>query len=206
YQGRMLVIYTTPSGNYAFSSPVVDKDGNDQTQVYYKQYVLGPAANDAAAVLAKDPNLVDEGAASAPLLYVYADPNCIYCNKLWTGLRQYVQAGKVHVRWAMVSFLKQTSAGRAAAILAAKDRTAALAQDETKFDEAHEEGGIAELSPVPPDVQKTIDAHNAQMADAGGQGTPLMVYRKGGQWVVTEGMPGKPEDLAAFIAALDPAR
>jgi thiol:disulfide interchange protein DsbG len=203
YQDHMLVIYTTSSGNYGFSSPLVDKGGVNLTQQYYTQYVLGPAAEDAAAVLAKDPYLVDEGSAVAPLLYVYADPNCIYCNKLWTQLRSYVQAGKVHVRWAMVSFLKKTSPGRAAAILAAKDRAAALAQDESKFDAAQEEGAIPELSPVPAELQAVIDTHNKAMAMAGGQGTPLMVYRKGGKWVVSEGWP---QDLKAFIAALDPSK
>ncbi len=203
YQGHMLIIFTTPSGGYAFSSPLVDKAGVNLTQQYYEKYVMAASAENTAATLAHDPYLVDEGAPTAPLIYVYADANCSYCNQLWTQLHPLVQSGKLHVRWAMVATLKKSSAGRAAAILSAKDRVAALAKDETDFDHSQEEGGIPELGPLPDGLKAAIETHNDQMADAGGQGTPLLVYRKGGQWTVSEGMP---QDMPAFIAALDPQK
>jgi thiol:disulfide interchange protein DsbG len=201
YQGRTLIIFTTPSGDYAFSSPLLDKTGTNLTQQYYEKYVMTAAADDTAAALTQDPYLIDEGPATAPLVYIYADANCSYCNQLWTKLHPLVQSGKLHVRWALVAFLKKSSVGRAAAILAAPDRAAALAKDETDFDHGQEEGGMPELTPVPDGLKAAIDAHDRQMASAGGQGTPFLVYRKGGQWSVHEGMP---QDMPAFIAALDP--
>ena len=198
-QGRYLIVYSTPGGDYVLSGALVDKDGKNLTKQYEEQYIPKPNAAALAAALAADPWLVDEGSASAPLIYVYADPNCSYCNKLWNELRPYVENGRVHVRWALLAFLKTTSQGRAAAILAANNRSAALAQDETRFDHDHEEGGIPELSPVPLEIGSALQTHDQQMNDAGGVGTPtLVIHRKDG-WNISYGMP---KDLPALIASL----
>lgn len=197
--GRSLVVFTTPSGNYAMNGVLVDKDGANLTQQYEQKYIQRPTPADLVALLEKDSMLVDEGQDKAPLIYVYADANCSFCNRFWTALRPYVQSGKVHVRWALVAFLKDTSAGRAAAILAAKDRGAALAQDETKFDKAKEEGGIPPLDPVPYDLRAALLLHTSQMGDLGGQGTPFILYYQADGWHVTEGMP---QDIPKFIGGL----
>jgi len=198
-QGRYGVVYTTASGDYIVSGALLDKDGKNLTTQYEEQYIPKPDAAGLAASLAADPWLVDEGSASAPLMYVYADPNCSYCNKLWNELRPYVDGGRVRVRWALLGLLKPTSKGRAAAILAANNRSAALAQDETKFDHAEEEGGIPELSPVPIEIGSALQTHVQQMNDAGGVGTPtLVVHRKNG-WNISY---GTPKDMAAFISDL----
>jgi len=198
-QGHYLVVYSTVSGNYVISGSLVDKDGKNLSAEYGDKYIPKPDAAKIAAALGPDPWLVEEGAASAPLIYVYADPNCIYCNKLWNELRPYVQSGKVRVRWALLAFLKPTSKGRAAAILAAHDRNAALAEDELKFDKDHEEGGIAELKPVSPDIDTVLKIHNDQMNDAGGAGTPTLIFQRQGSWNISY---GAPRDLPAMIAGL----
>lgn len=201
--GRTFIVFTTPSGGYAMNGILVDRSGANMMTQYEEQYVRQPAAAKLAAGLASDGSLVKEGNAHAPLLYVYADANCIYCNQLWTLLRTPVQAGKVQVQWAMVSFLKPSSPGRAAAILDAKDRAAALALDETKFDKAKEEGGIPPADPVSADANKALQQHSAQMAEANADGTPLLVFKRGGNWTLEEGMP---KDMDAFISALEPVK
>lgn len=198
---RRVIVYTTPSGGYVFGAPLVDKDGNNLTQQYFDKYIMAPQAESLAAALAKDLAVVEEGKPNAPLVYAYADPNCIFCNHLWTQLRPFLDAGKVRVRWVMVAFLKESSPGRSAAILAAKDKVAALALDETQFDTAHEEGGIPPLSPIPPQVSAALLAHGEQLREVGDPGTPLLLFRRGGQWALSAGLP---KDMAAFVAALDP--
>ncbi|HEV2110634.1 MAG TPA: thiol:disulfide interchange protein DsbG [Gammaproteobacteria bacterium] len=198
-QGHYLVVYSTASGDYVISGSLVDKNGKNLSAEYGDRYIPKPDAAKIAAALGPDPWLVEDGVAAAPLIYVYADPNCIYCNKLWNELRPYVQSGKVRVRWALLAFLKPTSKGRAAAILAAHDRDAALAEDELKFDKDHEEGGIAELKPVSPDIDTVLKIHNEQMIDAGGAGTPTLVFKRQDGWAISY---GAPKDIAAFIAAL----
>lgn len=198
-QGRYAIVYSTPSGDYIVSGVLVDKDGKNLTTEYGDKYVPKPDADQLVAALGTDPWVVEEGSLSAPLIYVYADPNCIYCNKMWAELRPYVQSGKVRVRWVLLDFLKSTSTGRAAAILAAHDRLAALAQDETKFDKTNEEGGIPELSPVPVEIGEALKRHTDQMNDAGQQGTPtLLIHTKDG-WGLAY---GSPKDMPTFIATL----
>ena len=197
--GRSTVVFTTPSGDYAINGLLVDRDGHDLTHLYEQQYIQHITPADLVSVLDKDGMLVDEGQAKAPLIYVYADANCVFCNRFWTVLRPYIQSGKVHVRWAMVAFLKDSSAGRAAAILAAKDKVAALAVDETRFDQAKEEGGITPLDPVPYDLRAELLLHSSQMGDIGSQGTPLILFHQADGWHRTEGLP---TDMKAFIGGL----
>ena len=198
-EGHYVVIYSTSSGNYLVSGALVDTSGRNLSTLYTDQYVPKPDVSKLVAALAPDPWLVDEGAPTAPLIYVYADPNCIYCNKLWNDLRPYVKSGKVRVRWALLDFLKPTSKGRAAAILSAHDRAAALAQDETRFDKDQEEGGIEELRPVPLDIDNVLTMHTEQMQEAGDMGTPTIIFQGQSGWNMSY---GAPKDIAAFIAAL----
>ena len=199
FPGRSLIVYTTVSGNYLISGLLLDQTGKDLTSQYQDRYFPKPDVSKLAATLATDPTLVDEGSPKAPLIYAFADANCFFCNKLWNELRPFVTGGKVHVRWVMLAFLKPTSQGRAAAILAAPDKTAALFTDESKFDLASEEGGIAPLDPVPGDIVTVLNHHTEQMVSAGANGTPLLLYRNDGKW---QSMDGMPTDIQAFIGAL----
>lgn len=198
-QGHSLILYTTTSGNYAFTGPLLDKDGNNLTSRYIDQYIPQPDAEKLAAQLAGDTALVDEGSPRAPLVYVYADPNCSYCNKLWTELRPYVEGGKLHVRWALVDFLKPTSKGRAGAILAANNRAAALAQDEQRFDHGQEEGGIPELRPVPLELDAALKLHDLQLQGSGNMGTPTLLIRTAAGWSFDYGLP---KNLPKLLATL----
>jgi len=200
YQGKTLVVYTTSSGNYVLNGEIIDTDGNNLTAQYTQRYAPPPDLSKLAAVLEQDPMLVDEGDTKAPPLYVFADPNCIYCNQLWNEIRPFVQSGKVQVRWVIVSFLKQSSDGRATAILTAKDRLAAFTLDESKFDKAHEEGGIPPVDAMSAEVRSTLMSHDHGMFSAGGQGTPFMVFRSNGNWYGVEGLPS---DLKAFVGGLE---
>ena len=199
-QGRSAILYTTASGDYAFTGPLLDKDGNNLTSRYAQQYIPQPDPGKLAAALAGDTALVDEGSPRAPLVYIYADPNCIYCNRLWTELRPYVEGGKLHLRWALVDFLKRTSKGRAGAILAANDRAAALSQDEQRFDHGQEEGGISELRPVPLEFDAALKRHDQELQDSGNMGTPTLLFRRGGSWTFSYGLP---PDLPKLLASLD---
>jgi thiol:disulfide interchange protein DsbG len=201
FPDRSLIVYTTVSGNYLISGLLVDKGGSNLTAQFQDRYFPKADLTKLVATLAADPTLVHEGSPSAPPLYVFADANCFYCNKLWNELRPFVTGGKVRVHWVMLAFLKPTSQGRAAAILAAPDKVAALFTDESKFDQAKEEGGIPPLDPIPKDLAVTLNTHYAEMISAGADGTPLLLYRNDGKWQSVDGMP---PDLTAFMAALGP--
>jgi thiol:disulfide interchange protein DsbG len=115
---------------------------------------------------------------STHIAYIFFDPNCPYCHKLYESLRPWVERGDLEARWIPIGTLMLTSAGKAAAILEAKDRTAALRENERGFSrETGSFGGIMEeLAPK----KKTMEelAANYELLKRGGDGgVPLMLVR-----------------------------
>ncbi len=73
---------------------------------------------------------------------VVIDPNCIFCHKFWEDIHTISNwKSQFTVTWVPVGFLKVSSPGKAAAVLAGG--SAALRQDETNFDVSQEEGSIS---------------------------------------------------------------
>ncbi len=132
-----------------------------------------------------------EGASGAQVkstLYVFMDPNCIYCHLMWRALRPYEAAG-LQVHWIPLAFLKPDSAGKAAALLKAPDGAALLNTLETHYSEKDESGGIAPLPVVPADAKAKLDANGKMFGDLGFDGTPTVVFMKDGKWFGLNGLP-----------------
>lgn len=145
-------------------------------------------------------------------LYVFFDANCFYCHLTWKALQPYEKAG-LQVRYVPVAYQQPSSAGRAAAIMQAPDRVAALRGNELRYDRAHFDGGIAPVK-VPAALAAQFDANTGLMHEFGAPGTPLLVWEDadGRIHVVNRtprlselpqitGLPAQPEDdpeLAQF--------
>src|SRR3546814_5178612 len=65
------------------------------------------------------------------------DANCPYCNAFWEAARPWVDSGKVQLRHILVGIIKDDSPAKAAAILGAPDRSAALLTNERQRSEEH---------------------------------------------------------------------
>ena len=123
---------------------------------------------------------VVEGPAGAKrVLYVFFDANCLYCHLTWKALQPYEAAG-LQVRWIPVAYQQPSSVGRAAAIMQAPDRVAALRLNETRYDASRYDGGIAPKGDVPKDLVATLEANTALMRAFGAPGTPLVVWKASG--------------------------
>jgi thiol:disulfide interchange protein DsbG len=175
---------------YLFVGHVISPKGIDLTDDYRARYSPKP---DFAAVVGKleaGGHLIDEGRATAPLLYVFADPNCSFCYRFYGMAEPLVASGRLRIRWVMVAFLQSTSAGKATAILSASNPRAALHADEDRFDVAHESGGVAPASSQDKALQQVLQAHVSAMDALGAEGTPTLLYRDArGHWSVTIGLP-----------------
>ncbi len=120
---------------------------------------------------------VTEGSASPKrILYVFFDANCWYCHLTWKALQAYEKAG-LQVRWVPVAYQKDSSAGRAAAIMQAKDRAKALRENETGYRAGSYDGGIAPAKSVPPELAAQFDANTELMQRFGAPGTPAMAWK-----------------------------
>jgi thiol:disulfide interchange protein DsbG len=145
-----------------------------------------------AATRLQGASAIVEGASGANVkstLYVFMDPNCIFCHLVWKALQPYEAAG-LQVHWIPMGFLKPDSAGKAAALLQSKNSAVLLKELETHYSEKDESGGVAPLAHIPQTAQTQID-HNMQLfQDLGFEGTPTIIYQgSGGRWADLDGLP-----------------
>lgn len=112
------------------------------------------------------------------VVYVITDANCPYCNELWQELRPFYAQG-LQVRYVMVGILSDSSPGKAAAILEARDPAAALDQDESGYGKLPDDlgGGIRPLAKPKPRTFAVLKSNERLMYDLGAQGTPVLIYR-----------------------------
>jgi thiol:disulfide interchange protein DsbG len=134
------------------------------------------ASGDAVSSQLQATTWVLDGKADAPrVIYTFTDPNCKYCHKFWEAARPWVDAGKVQLRHILVGVIRDDSPAKAASILQAADRPAALLEHEKKS----AQGGIAPAFSVSADVRKTLEAHRKLMMSLGFRGTPGIVVLDG---------------------------
>ena len=122
---------------------------------------------DAVVEGAKDPKRV---------LYVFWDANCWYCHLTWKALQPYEKAG-LQVRWVPVAYQKENSAALAAAVMGAKDRAAALRENETRYRAKSYDGGIKAAASVPAELAIELEDNMTLMGRFGMSGTPALVWK-----------------------------
>ena len=205
-----VALYLTADGKHVIAGTLFDAGGKNLTTDALAK-VLDKPITDAVWGQLEKSHWIPDGRESAPrTVYVFTDPNCPYCNKLWADARPWVDAGKLQLRHVMVGILTPTSAGKAAALLSAKDPAAAL--------DAHARGhvasnaktlasgrpkplgddGVKPLATVPPALAAQLDANARLMASYGLRATPALLWKdaKGG----VQMRQGAPEgDLAAIF-------
>ncbi|MHB1528519.1 MAG: thioredoxin fold domain-containing protein [Acidiferrobacteraceae bacterium] len=136
------------------------------------------------------------------ILYVYFDPNCIYCHLLYERIRPYIRTGRVRVAWIPVGFLKSDSPGKAEAILSASNPAMALSLNEREFNTSDEEGGIRPLRHPAAAVVHAVYDNTRLLEVLGEVATPTLVFadRQGTIHIV----PGMPRHLGPVIDMLGP--
>jgi thiol:disulfide interchange protein DsbG len=145
----------------------------------------GPALRGESLTPAAGSILADIGQASwirdgrsQHVLYVFFDPNCPYCHRVYEGLRAQVDFGEVELRWVPLGILMTTSLGKAASLLEAKDPTAALHRNEQGFTtERGVFGGIDEEPAPRDDTLKRLDRNLALLRRSGQDAVPSLLYR-----------------------------
>ena len=136
---------------------------------------------------------------SAHVMYVFFDPNCPYCHKVYEMLRPQVQRGEVELRWVVIGKLMATSIGKAAAMLEAKDPTEALHRNERGFSQETGSFGGIEEEPAPrEETLRRLNANHALLNRSGFDAVPTLLFRtKDGKTDIIRGAPP-----AAFLEKL----
>ena len=117
---------------------------------------------------------------SAHRLYVFYDPNCPYCHRLYDDLRPYVARGAVQVEWITVGYLAPSSLTKAAAILQARDPLAALRRNERDYaapGAGHGGGGVTPATTITPATRARLQRNQEMLRAIHALGVPLAVWR-----------------------------
>jgi thiol:disulfide interchange protein DsbG len=190
YIGQQPVaLYATPDGKHVIVGKMLDSEGKDVTHEALDKAVRGPMSTGLWKQI-ETSHWIADGETKAPrTVYVFTDPNCPYCNKFWADARPWVNGGKVVLRHIMVGILTPTSSAKAAALLADKNPSAALAAYEkghaAETAKALSSGhpgplsndGLKPLANIPAAIQAQLDANEKLMATMGLQATPAIVWR-----------------------------
>ena len=168
-----LAIYLTADRKQAIVGTMIDAKGENLSREPLDRLVSKPMTGKIWKQLEKSTWIAD-GSNNAPrVIYTFTDPNCPYCNKFWNDARPWVKAGKVQLRHVIVAILTDTSAGKAAALLSAKDPQAAL----TRHEKEHAGGGVKPLSQISVKVRAQLDANQTLMQQLGASATPTILYK-----------------------------
>ena len=182
--GAPVIVYADQAGQYFFIGTLASASGENLSKKYNDQYIVSVTAKAALMAAEKQAHWFAEGKATAPhQVYIFIDPNCVYCHLLYQEVYPLIDQGKLQVRWIPVGFLKASSPGKSAALLKAAGNASAavklLREDELKFNMHQEEGGIQPLDAKNSQDQRWFNqvSENTKLFNQFGfQGTPTLIY------------------------------
>lgn len=204
--GEGMVVWATPDGQNLLVGSLLDAQGRNQTVTATEAYLGASQPKSATSQTSAEFLAATRTAAAVyqgagdKTLYVYVDPNCIFCHKLAESLMHKTLPAGVRIAWIPVGFLKPDSTGKGAAILAGG--WDAFVQNEQGYVEASESGGVTPSTDAAAMAQVT--ANTELLRRTGRVSTPTLVYQdvKQGAQVVA-GMPDAAgiDSILASIAA-----
>lgn len=205
-QAQESVLYVDNDGRYVISGALITAQGVNQTEVDGKKYIGSKIAQKAFQDI-KSTAWIQEGSDKAKhMIYVVADPNCIYCNKFYQATRKDVQDGNLAIRWVWVGFLKPSSKDIAQAIIAAKDPLKAMSDNESTFNNDKEQGGLAPLTTPDKAVTEKFTNNMSFLEKYQFPGTPVIIYADNqGEAQASFGLPTD-EQLKTLLNSAAPAK
>lgn len=205
--GKMQVFYITPDGKHMIAGLMFRADGVNVTglQIARMEQRLHPDATspylsklDQNAFFAelKKAAWFTVGKDNLPMLYMVVDPQCPYCHKAWSEIKDRIAQGKFSARVVMTSIL-DGSDPKAASILGRKNPSAAWLRGEGSSE-------IVDVQPAQPDQvargNAALALNKAFASKIKLSGTPFLAYvGKDGKFYSIDGLP---DDLDGFLAHL----
>ena len=170
---QALAIYVTADGKQAIVGTMIDAQGKNLSKESLNKLLNKPMTEQTWQQLEQSHWIADGSDTAERVVYTFTDPNCPYCNKFWNDARPWITSGKVQLRHVIVGILTPTSAGKAAALLSAKDPKLALNEHEQE----HAFGGIEPLDKISVTVRQQLDANQQLMQQLGLSATPAILYK-----------------------------
>lgn len=182
-----LAFYSTNDGKYVIVGTMLDTRASDLTRAPLEKAVGSQLSGGVWKQLEQSHWVAEGNPAAKRIVYVFTDPNCPYCSRLWADMQPWVKAGKVQVRNILVGILTPTSYGKAAALLAASNPQQALHDHETaqfavnrQSTPGHmkslDQSGIKPLSTIDVETKQKLDGNAQLMAALGVEATPALYW------------------------------
>lgn len=171
-QGEPLALYLTPDGKHVIAGTMLDASGAEVTGAQLRKHLPEPEFGPVWPLLEKS-TWVREGPASAKrIIYVFTDPECPFCHRLWQAMQPFV-GGDLQVRHILVGVLKPSSFAKAAAILQHAQPATALQQHEQNYGR----GGIEAATAIGSATTNKLESNHQLMRSLGIAGTPAVYYK-----------------------------
>ncbi|WP_053764457.1 thioredoxin fold domain-containing protein [Leptospirillum ferriphilum] len=208
------VVWITPDGKSLIAGNVFDERKKNYTDmafgIFAKPMEMELLAQNRTPVPPSPPPVPRlsslsalENAAFVPegtgkrILWIFMDPNCAWCHKLWVVLHASPVPADIQVRWIPVGFLHPDSVPKAERIL--KEGFRALQKDEDHFDTVHESGGIRGIENA--SLKKKIDRNLVLMGSMMNIETPALVFNTSAGPKIFMGFPSG-EDLRSIMGRI----
>ena len=173
FRGEPMELYLTPDGEHVIIGTLLDGDGKEVARPEVDRLTLSQGSSLDWHTL-ENSYFVAEGSADAEhIVYMFNDPNCLYCANVWQLAQPSVTGGDVQLRHILVGILHPSSELKAATILAADDPAMLLAQHKRTL----LQGGITPASDLPEAVLQQVRNNNLLMEQHGLIATPSLIFR-----------------------------
>lgn len=203
--GEKAVVWMTPEGSMILLGTAFNETGENLNVTLGQEHMGKAGSNEDSS---KTAELLSRAASSesgsfvqgksGPIVTAIVDLNCSHCNTFFTNAQPLIDSGKMRVRYVLAGFLTQTSGPKAAAILGAKDKVAAMKKAEADYAKNGQQGKAPTFKP---EFEAVVKANNEILRDTGEPATPYLFYcEKQTQKVV--GQAGAPEDLESFLESV----
>lgn len=190
--GQGMALYLTADEQHVLVGTLLDANGKDISRTHLDELVYQSMAKDMWKQLEASDWIGDGADDAERVIYTFTDPNCPFCSMFWEQARPWVESGKVQLRHIMVGILREDSAGKSAAILAADDPAAALHKHETG-------DGVDAMDEIPEAIDRQLKTNQALMMQLGAQATPAIFYLDDqGRMQQQQGAP-RPDRLADIM-------
>lgn len=104
-------------------------------------------------------------------IYVFFDPQCGHCAKLWENLRELRSAA--HFKWLPVAILNRASSAQGAAFLGAPDPVALMEEHEASM--TQKRGGISAPSSFSEEMRQKLETNTLLLQRLKAEGVPFMI-------------------------------
>lgn len=194
--GSKQIGWASADGRFVTPGPLFNAQGEDLSAMAMTEHGGVLSASDLADRIMEN-SLGFVAGKSGPVMSVFFEPYCGYCNRLFEELKPRIDSGEIRVRFLMVPFLRPDSAARGAEIAFAKDPYKALTEWEERSDKMEAEEATASS-----DQQSEIQSYGVLFNEANLGGTPasLMCDKGTGQLEVIRGFPQNMGQIVANMS------